>query len=267
MTREDVAAGGELSGCTVLVTRAAEQGGGLTEALRRRGARVVECPVIGFADPKSWEPVDQAASRLGSYDRIVFTSANAVERFLGRLGALGRSPEEMRGARVAAIGGATAAGLRARGLEPGAVAAAARAEGLIELLESLGGLAGSRILLPRAAVAREVLPEALRRAGATVDVVAVYRTVPVPVGDDVRALLARRAVDAAAFTSGSTVTRFLEGAGGAAALAGVLVAVLGPVTAAAARGQGLRPDVVAANASMASLAEAIARLWTSSRRR
>jgi len=153
-----------LAGRTILVTRSREQAGDLAEALEARGGRVVEAPVIAFADPRDWSPVDAAIGRLESYDLILFTSANAVDRFAVR--AAGReSPsgdaDTATWPRTVAIGGATARALARRGLRVDEVASEARAEGVLALLAGRE-LRGARILLPRAEVARETLPEELR---------------------------------------------------------------------------------------------------------
>lgn len=251
-----------LAGRTIVVTRETGQAAGLSDALRSRGARVIESPVIGFEDPPDWRPADAAIASLAAYQRLLFTSANAVDRFARRLAARGLSgdalKERMRGVFVTAIGPATAAAARSViDLPVDEVPSDYRAEGMVRHLEEQGPLAGSRVLLPRAEVAREVLPEALRARGAVVDVVPVYRAVPRPVTEEVKRLLAGGAVDVVTFTSAGTVQHFLAGL--AAGLPErVVVAVIGPVTAAAARALGIEPAIVAPRSTMQDLAEAIA---------
>lgn len=245
-----------LAGRTVLITRSREQTGDLNSLLADLGARVVEAPVIGFVDPLDWSPADQAFRRLDSYDWIILTSVNAVDRFHARLKTLGL----MISARhhLAAIGPATARRMTLLGLTAGAVAIDSRAEGILELLLAEGPVVGQRILIPRAEVARELLPDRLREAGAVVDIVSVYRTIPLSVSSEVLELLRMRQVDVITFTSSSTVTNFLAATGGPRLLSGVVIAVIGPVTAATARAAGLTPEIHAPSAEMTLLAGAIA---------
>ncbi len=254
----------KLEGAVCLVTRAAGQAGPLAGALAARGARVVEAPVIGFEDPVTWAPVDAAITSIAVYDRLVFTSANAVDRFFDRLRARGGTPDAMAG-RVVAIGPATARALAARGCARVEVARDARAEGLVDLLVDRPGrpLHGARILIPRAEKGRDHLPDALRSAGARVDVVTVYRTVPIPLDPSAVRMLDDGKVDVITFTSGSTVTSFLDGVRAArlaapAVLRGVVIGVIGPVTARACRDAGVVVDVIAQRADVESLVEALA---------
>lgn len=245
-----------LAGRTILITRSHEQAAELASLLAGQGARVIEAPVIGFAEPDDWAPADAAFRRLDSYDRIILTSSNAVARFHARLKLLGLAVPE-RCERIA-IGDATARRMREAGLPAHEVASVARAEGILELLSAGAPVAGQRILIPRAEVARELLPERLRAAGAHVDVVSVYRTIPVPVSGEVLEMLRLRQVDLIAFTSSSTVTNFLGATGGTQLLSGVVVAVIGPVTSRTARDAGLSVAIQSPGADMARLAGAIA---------
>ncbi|MGH9869453.1 MAG: uroporphyrinogen-III synthase [Candidatus Polarisedimenticolia bacterium] len=247
-----------LAGRTVLVTRAAGQPDELGPALRALGARVLEAPLISFQEPRDWGPADRAIANLAAYRMVLFTSANAVRRFVERLRRNGVDPEVMTGARVVAIGPATAAAAReATGVPVDAVASDFRAEGLLSLLSTGPSLAGWSILLPRAEVAREVLPESLRSLGANVEVVTVYRTEPCALPEDVRTMLRRGEFDAIALTSASMAAG-LAAEVGAQAPGGVVVAALGPVTAKAARDAGIEPAVVAPRATVKDLAAAIA---------
>ncbi len=248
-----------LEGRTILVTRSREQAGGLTGELKRLGARVIESPVIGFEEPEDWGPVDTAIADLRRFDWTIFTSANAVDRFLGRLETLCPGEEGSRrlaGTRLAAVGPATAGGLVRRGLPVETIPSSHRAEGLIEAL-SASGVKGKRILIPRAEKAREILPDALEEAGAEVTVVTVYRTVAQPVGQRVRAALERGAVDMATFTSPSTVRNLLEGIGGVSPLQGIALAAIGPVTADALEERGLQADVTAPSSTVEGLVAGI----------
>lgn len=255
-----------LAGRRIVITRRREQAGGLREALRKRGARVVELPTIALVAPRSWQPVDDAIRRLERYDWVVFTSANGVESFCARLRRHRKHPRALRRARLAAIGPATARALRAHGLRADLVPEEFRAEGLLTALKG-ERWRGKRVLLARAAAAREVLPRELRRRGARVDVVPVYQTV-VPAGSKqrARALFGRRRPDAITFTSSSTVKNFFVLLGrqrAGRALAGVEVATIGPVTSRAARALGLRVTVEAKPYTVPGLVRALEKFFGS----
>ena len=165
---------------------------------------VVHTPLIKIADPDDWRPLEAAVDSLASYSLVVFTSRFAVAALVERLLARGGDARRLAGARLAAIGQATAGALRSRGLAADVVAASEHTRGLLEALRSAGPLAGERVLVPRSALADDTLPEALRAAGAKVAAVTAYRNVPS--SDPVRVDLA--ALDAVLFTSPSTVAAF-----------------------------------------------------------
>ena len=238
---------GPLSGRRVVVTRAREQSAGIVDALADEGASVIEQPVIRVEPPEDLAAVGRAVWALahGAYEAVAFTSANAVDRTFEAIDAAGRDARALGRCLVAAIGPATAEALRRRGVRPDLVPMSHLGEEVAqELLWALGERArGARVLLPRAAVAREALPRALSAAGCDVDAVAVYRTAPAPGADfdDLRDSFERGAIDAVTFTSGSTVQRFCEGLGPRAPgmLSNAVVASIGPATTRAARALGL----------------------------
>ncbi len=213
-----------LQGKRMLVTRARAQAAALSERLGALGAVPIEFPVIRIVPPRDWRELDAALARLypapeedGYYSWLIFTSANAVRVCCERLGALGCEPRGIQGARIAAIGPATAAALARYGLiadlVPGEYIAESVAAGLIAASQQAGGsLAGKRILLPRAAEARKVLTSALRQAGALVDEIPAYVTLPAAANDEqsraMLALLRNRQLDAITFASSSTVRNF-----------------------------------------------------------
>lgn len=256
-----------LAGRRIVITRRREQAGGLSEALRKRGAVPIELPTIALAPPASWQPVDRALARLESYDLVVFTSANGVESFFSRLKRHKGKERALRKARLAAIGPATARTLRAKGFRADVVPEEFRAEGL---LAALGHerWRGKQVLLARAARAREILPRELRRRGARVEVVAVYETI-LPQRSKKRAqtiFSARRKPDAITFTSSSTVKNFfaLLGRGWARrALAGVAIATIGPVTSRTVRALGLQVAVEANPYTVPALVQALGRHFRS----
>ncbi len=220
---------GPLEGRTLVVTRAGSQAATLSGALVEAGADVVELPVIAIADPSDGgAALREAVAGVADYGWAVVTSPNGSERLALALGP--RDHREGSLPKLAAIGPRTAAPLVAAGYRVDLVPGRAVAEGLLE--EFPPGV-GRRLLLVRAEVAREVLPAGLREAGWSVDVVVAYRNVApeVAAGEVERAISA----DAVTFTSESTVNRYVEVAGGPVPRMAICI---GPVTAAAARGEG-----------------------------
>jgi uroporphyrinogen III methyltransferase/synthase len=208
------------------------------------GAEPIEAPAIQIAPVEDPGPLDRALEQLAAYDWVIFTSQNGIAAFWQRLEALGLERRVLMGVRVAAIGPATAAALRAQGVEPDYVPEEYVAEAIVA---GIGDIAGRRILLPRADIARRALAEGLRARGAHVDEIATYRTLPaddpLPPEGDLRPDVAQ--ADAITFTSSSTVRHFVQAAGGPGALDGLVVACIGPITAATCRELGIVPDVVA----------------------
>lgn len=233
-----------LAGRRVVVTRARRQAGTLAGKLRELGAEVIELPVIDFVQLAFVRP------EWSNYQWAIFTSANSVEYFFQRMAAV-------KGPRLCAIGPATAQALRDRGMEPEVVPEEYVAESIVESLAG-AGLSGQRVLIPRAAVARDVIPDALRAMGARVEVVAVYKTVaPSELPRQARAALAEPKPDWITVTSSSTVKHILAAAG-AGALEGVKIASIGPVTSDVARRHGLTVTVEAERSTIEALVEAIA---------
>ncbi|MDT4969808.1 MAG: uroporphyrinogen methyltransferase / synthase [Acidobacteriota bacterium] len=258
---------GPLSGRTIVITRARAKAEGLASDLERLGARVVICPTIEIVEPESYALLDQALENLYGYDWLIFTSVNAVDHFFRRAEALGRDVSEMDELRVCAIGEATSVRLREARVHVDVVPEQFRAEGILAALESyLGGrdkLNHLNFLMPRAAVARDFLPDALEDAGARVDVVPAYRTVRPDTADRgrIEALLAGGGVDCITFTSSSTVSNFaqlFDTTDLSHVLKGVVVACIGEVTAATATDLGLRTDILPSESTVASLTLAIA---------
>ncbi|MGD2215639.1 MAG: uroporphyrinogen-III synthase [Gemmatimonadales bacterium] len=238
------------------MTRPAAQAEGLLVGLSRLGAQPVHCPTIRISDPADPEPLRRAIRRLDSYDWVVFTSANGVARFWHELEACGGDVGLPDGMQVAAIGPATAAALERRGVRPELVPEQYVAEAVADALTGRAAIGGRRVLLPRAAGARQVLPERLRGAGAEVDEVVAYESRPDP--DGIARLkdgLLRGAFDMITFTAASTVNHFVEVAGADRGRA--RVAVIGPITGAAARAAGLTVDVEAREYTVEGLLQAI----------
>lgn len=259
-----------LFGRRIVVTRARTQAGDLSRELEALGAEVVEFPTIVIRPPDSFAPLDKAIRELDGYDWLVFTSVNGVEAFVERLGEHGMDLRAVpHGAKIAAIGPATAESLRRAGLRVDVIPREYRAEAL---LEEVGGrsLQGKRILIPRAKVAREVLPESLREAGAEVDVPPAYESVPSDEGSEsLAARLEVGEIDCITFTASSTVENFVRAFGEERAkrlAAGASVACIGPITADTARGYGLEVAVEAEEYTILGLIEAVRALLSGAAR-
>lgn len=240
-----------LFGRRVLVTRPEDRAQGLARMLRDEGAEAVCIPAIRIAPPEDPEPLARAVREASSYDWIVWTSASGVDAFFAEVDRQERDARVVGGARLSAIGPATAGALRARGLRADLIPDEFRGEGAARALLDAhrGDLRGVRVLQPRAAIAREVLPETLRAAGAHVDVIHAYRNLPAE-GEDaaaIRRAIAEREVDVVTFTAPSTVESVARALGpdAAALLAPLTVASIGPITTAAAEKLGIRVDVSA----------------------
>ncbi|MGH7312020.1 MAG: uroporphyrinogen-III synthase [Candidatus Rokuibacteriota bacterium] len=251
---------GPLTGRTIVVTRAAEQAGGFVELLEGAGARVLQAPTIAIEPPTSWGPLDRALDQLATFTWAVFTSVNGVAMVARRLGERGLGWTGFVGLRVAAIGPATAEALVGHGVQPATVPEEYRAEALVERLRPQIG-PEDRVLLPRAAQARELLAQELARLGAAVVEVPAYTTRRVEAGaGPLREALAAGAVDAVTFTSSSTARNFAElftAEERQAWLGGVTIASIGPVTAATAAEYGLITHVMPQQYTIAALAGAI----------
>ena len=247
-----------LHGRRFVITRAREAGGAFAAGLRALGAQVTEFPTIEIVAPDSYTAIDAALARTTSFDWVIFTSATGVERMLERMKTRGVDPLALGGAKLGAIGPATAARLAERALTVAAMPREYRAEAIVEALGA-ERIRGARILIPRAQVAREVLPEMLIAAGAREVVVApVYKTVKpanAPV-ERVRELAAAGAIDLVAFTSSSTVTNFCEMIGASVAR-GLRAAAIGPITAETARASGLQVVVQPTEYTVPALIAAI----------
>jgi len=258
-----------LSGRTVVITRALSQATEFVNALQEYGANVLSCPTIEIKEPESYARLDEAIDHLYGYDWIIFTSTNAVDFFLRRLKHLKHQTSDLDDLQVCAIGEATADKLREAHVHVDVVPAQAKAEGVFSTLSEFTGgadkLTGVNFLLPRAAVARDILPRALEEAGARIDIVTAYRTV---VPDDLdrgrlSAMLAGSA-DCIAFTSSSTVRNLallFDTHDLSKVLAGLTIACIGDVSAATAAEYGLTVDIQPTEFNVRELAKAIAEYY------
>ncbi|HEY4105281.1 MAG TPA: uroporphyrinogen-III C-methyltransferase [Polyangiaceae bacterium] len=246
-----------LFGKSLLVPRPAAQGVATAAAIRARGANPVLLPAIEIRAPRDRAPLDHAIANLGSFAWVLFTSANGVEHFMRALGEAGRDARAFASAKLGVIGPKTASALSAHGLRADAVADEFVGEGLARavLAHSVPG----RVLVARALVARDALPELLRQAGADVEIVPVYETVNSALGEALRARFEKSELDVALFTSSSTVSAVVDalGANAAEILARVTVASIGPITSQSLAEQGIQVDVVASAFTVDGLLDAL----------
>lgn len=236
-----------LWGKRILVTRARAQASALTKKLAALGAQCTEIPAIKFATPTDgYRAIDAALKNIADYDWIIFTSANGAERFFERLFAVtAKDARALFGAKIAAIGTATAKRLRDFGIVADIVPKEFRAEALAEALDGKVK-PGERILVARAEKARDVLPEKLGEMGAVTDVAAVYKTVVADVaGDALREKIAGGEFDYITFTSSSTAENLVQIIGAADALNNTRCAAIGPITAETLSKLGAKADIVA----------------------
>jgi uroporphyrinogen-III synthase len=250
-----------LAGRRVLVTRAAHQAGKLSEGLRSLGAEPVEVPVLEIRPPESFAALDAALFGLDGYDWLILTSVNTVQAIAQRAGELGTDLAQPAGLKVAAVGESTAAAARQAGFEITFVPESYLAESLVEGL--MGQKSAKKILLARAAVARDVIPDALRESGTTVDVVDAYRNGMPERAPTLLQQALVRGIDAATFTSSSSATHLAQAAHAAGVgwpFAGVPAVSIGPITSATLRKLGWEPAAEANISAIPGLIAAVAQL-------
>lgn len=254
-----------LFGRSVVVTRAREQASGLAQELGRLGADVIQCPTIEISPLPDYAELDAAIARLSEYAWLIFTSVNGVRWFWKRLEAAGKDSRALGLCRVAAIGPATAEALEARGIRPDFIPERYVAEGVVEGLLARGKVDGVRMLLPRAAKAREVLPDELRKAGARVDVISAYETIPAATRkDEVLDRIQAGTLDCITFGSSSTVENFLSliPAETLRAHPDVRLAAIGPVTAKTLEAHGLPCHIMPEEYTIPALVQALVSHYT-----
>ncbi len=252
-----------LFGKRIVVTRSLEQAGELIEMLEARGAEAIPAPTIRIAPPEDTEALQQACAEAGTYDWIVFTSGNAVDYFMECLLAIS-DVRDLKGARICTIGASTAGRLARYGIRVDLTPPEFRAEAVVDALKSAGAVAGRRFLLPRANIARDLLADELRAAGAEVRDVVAYRTVPASFdrdgGPDIYRMLLESQIDAVTFTSASTVRNFVSALGedqAADLLRSTVVASIGPVTSEAAQRLDIATTVMPRRYTIPDLVDAL----------
>ena len=249
-----------LAGRRIVVTRARAQAGVLAQRMNDLGGVVIECPTIEIQPPGDYLAFDRALARLDSYDWVIFTSVNSVEPFLARLDHVGKHVAQLAQLKVAAIGSETAKRLDGAGISVAVIPQRYQAEGILDSL-SAAEMNSKNVLIPRAAKARNVLPETLRKWGANVDVVEAYRTARPNI--NIAALRQRfqhGGVDIVTFTSSSTVSNFVElfAAADIASIVGdAAVACIGPITAKTVEDLGGKVTITAREFTIDGLVKAM----------
>ncbi|HPC08832.1 MAG TPA: uroporphyrinogen-III C-methyltransferase [Smithella sp.] len=247
-----------LFGKGVVITRPEKQADDLAQLLIKEGATPIHFPTIKIVPPLSWRELDKAIKKLDDYDWLIFTSANGVAYFFERLSAKGKDIRDLKGIKICCIGPATARQVQDKGIRVDLIPGEFISEGILKSF-ARKKLKGKKILLARAAEARDVLPEGLKKLGARVDVATAYVTVTSGrKKNELEDLFNENQVDVITFTSSSTVNNFRKIMGSGFRLPeGVKIASIGPVTAATARKAGFPVDIHQEEYTMEGLVNAL----------
>ena len=255
-----------LFGKRILVTRPKDQSMELVDRLEAMGADAIEAPMIRILPPEDDGPLEDACARAGEFDWIVFSSANAVDAFIGRLLAGPADLRALGGVKLCGVGPGTAEHLTRLGLKVDLVPAEYRAEAVLRALSENGGVRGLKILLPHADIGRELIADELRKQGADVTEIVAYRTIAVEADregePDIYRMLLERSIDVVTFTSASAVRNFVRILGAEPAadlLAATVVACIGPVTAEAAAQSNIHTTIQPSSYTIPALVDAIAK--------
>jgi uroporphyrinogen III methyltransferase/synthase len=249
-----------LFGKRIVVTRSRNQASVFAEKLIDQGATTIEFPTIDVVPPASWAELDEALGVIETYQWIIFTSANAIKYFMERLRNLGKDLRMLKGVQICVVGPKTAETLEQYGLRADLIPAEFKAEGV---LAALGGaeVKGRKFLIPRAKLAREIIPEKLRELGAVVTVAVAYENVkPIADAARVKKLFEEKKIATVTFTSSSTVHNFVEILGPKeykTLMQGVVVACIGPITAKTAEEYGMKTEIMPKEYTIPAFVEAI----------
>jgi uroporphyrinogen III methyltransferase/synthase len=247
-----------LFGKGVVITRPERQADDLAQLLSAEGADPIHFPTIKIVPPESWQELDEAIEKLPTYEWLIFTSANGVHFFFERLRDKNKDIRELKGIKICCIGPATAGQIEDKGIKVDLVPKQFIAEGILQSFAAMD-LNRRKILIPRAAQARDILPEGLKKQGAEVDVVTTYRTINSgKKKEELAAMIYDNKVDVITFTSSSTVTNFVEIMGRDFTLPPRIdVACIGPVTAATAKKAGFKIDISREEYTMEGLVQSL----------
>jgi uroporphyrinogen III methyltransferase/synthase len=249
-----------LFGKKILVTRSVDQAGEFSRMLSERGATAIECPTIHIREPEQWGPLDDAIEKLGEYEWLVLSSANAVNYFFKRLSVKGLDARALANCRVCTVGQKTAEALAGYGIKADLIPVDYMAEGVVAEFAKLD-ISGSKVLYPRADHVREIIPLELARMGAWVDSPVSYSNVtPAKLPPEAVLALETRSVDCITFTSSSTVRNLAAMLGEDRMLdmlKGVAVASIGPITTKTCRALGLKVDIQPEEHTLAAMTDAI----------
>jgi len=236
-----------LFGKKILITRQKAQAEDFVKLIEEAGAIPVKFPVIETVHPDSWNALDDSIKKLGSYNWIIFTSANGVRFFMERLKFNGKDIRELKGIKICAIGPKTAAFVESLGIKADIMPEEYIAEGVIKEMFKIG-IEGEKILLPRASAARDILPREIKKMGAEIDVADAYKTVkPAAEAEEIKELFKKGGVDMITFTSSSTVKNFMSFFNDSekGLIADAVIASIGPITAKTVEEFGFKSDIVA----------------------
>lgn len=253
---------GPLKGKRILITRPVEQSAELAVLISALGGEPVKFPVISVAPPDSWDSADYAIENLHDYNWVIFTSVNGVNSFMERITELGKDISyAFYDVKICTVGVKTADAVEPYGVHVDFVPAEFRAEAIVKGFKGMAGI-GKKILIPRAQVGRELLPDELIKMGMNVDVVPVYKVVkPDTDATILKDMLSKKEIDVVTFTSGSTVRNFIEFIGTEEykiLLKGIKLACISPVTADSVKKYGMDVDIVPERFTIEDLAEALA---------
>ncbi len=258
-----------LLGKKVLVTRTRQQASELVKLLERKGAGCIECPTIEVKQVEDLSIIDKAISQLDHFDWIIFSSPNAVKFFFLRIDQLGKDIRILGRAKIAVVGASTGKALKKHHINVDIVPEDFRAEGLLDAFSKID-LSNAKVLIPRAVVAREILPKGLSEMGAEVLVAPCYETVPPEVAPQTLELLEEEDIDVVTFTSSSTVKNFFKTIPEniiKKIISKAKIACIGPVTAKMAEKMGLKCDIMPKMSTIPSLVEAIEEDFLKDRKR
>src|SRR5438105_6860364 len=257
-----------LAGKRILITRAHHQVAEIARELEALGATVISIPTIEIRPPQSFQPLDKALKKLPAYDWLILTSVNGVSALRKRMEKVEVDSGMLRRLQIAAIGPATRDAIQKLGLKVAVTPDQYIAESVVSALKDK--VAGKRVLLVRAKVARDVIPQELRKFGAEVDVAEAYETVvPTNSAEKLRALLAdeNHRPHVITFTSSSTAANFVTllgpGVSPKDAVQGTSLASIGPVATMTLAENGLRADIEAADYTIPGLIAAIVKYFDS----